>query len=103
MSFEFGQFRCGVKPESVVQQCTYCGAPGQWSEVPARGVYVAPIGHAIREDGTMECPRSKGDRVDMKRASWHVEGQEATLFGDADRPHSFVNGQVVYHDGPTKP
>lgn len=68
-------FRCVPDPQSVMQQCTFCGAPGHWAMVGFRGDFAPPSGHTLRADGTMDCPRSHGDRFEgAARLEWDSHG-----------------------------
>ena len=78
-------FRLGVDPRGTVQACTFCGAPGYWSHVGCQGSYVAPRGHTLRRDGTLDCPRSKGDRFEGAPYWEWKEGELTRFFTDSSR------------------
>lgn len=76
------EFRCRPNPSGTVQQCTFCGAPGQWSHAGLQGTFATPAGHTVRSDGTLDCPRSVGTRdADAPRWSW--QAGEATVAVEA--------------------
>lgn len=65
------EFRCAPTQGGVTQQCTYCGDVGHWASSPYVPPFMAPTGHSVRDDGTLGCPRSTGDRyADADRLEW---------------------------------
>ena len=79
------EFRCRPGPvgDVLVQQCTFCGAPGHWTGYGDDASFTPPNNHSTRDDGTLDCPRSVGDRA-VEAPRWDWTDGEATRFLNHD-------------------